>query len=91
MLNIELNASEDINKYMETLNYNHKFLKNYQYLIYQYFLSKYYLKKDLLLLWLSVGRGKILLSIACGISGITSKMFDKIIILSPKSIQDEFK
>lgn len=91
MLNIELNASEDINKYMETLDYNHTFLKNYQYLIYQYFLSKYYLKKDLLLLWLSVGRGKTLLSIACGISGIASKMFDKIIILSPKSIQDEFK
>lgn len=86
-----LNASKEINEYIESLNINHKFLKDYQYLIYQYFLSKYFKNKQLLLLWLSVGKGKTLLSISCGIAGLQSKMFDKIIILSPKSIQDEFK
>lgn len=88
----ELNysASKEINDYIESLNMTHNFLKNYQYIIYQYFMSKYYKDKDMLLLWLSVGRGKTLLSIVCGIAGIRSGMFDKIIILSPKSVQDEF-
>lgn len=39
---------------------------------------------------MSVGRGKTLLSISCAIEGLKKKMFDKIVILSPKAVQDEF-
>lgn len=85
-----LNASDDINDYISSLNLNHKFLKDYQYLIYQYFLSKWCKKRNMLLLWLSVGRGKTLLSISCGIAGLKTKMFKRVVILSPKAIQDEF-
>lgn len=83
-------ASMDINKYIQSLSRKHKFLKDYQYLIYQYFLSDYMKNRNLLLCWLSVGRGKTLLSISCAIAGIESKLFKRIIILSPKTIQDEF-
>lgn len=86
-----LSASSAINEYISSLDMNHKFLKNYQYLILQYFMSKYCKKRDMLLLWLSVGRGKTLLSIACGIAGLKTKMFKRVVILSPKAIQDEFK
>lgn len=85
-----LSASLDINAYMSKLSRKHKFLKDYQYLIFQYFLSSYMQTRDVLLCWLSVGRGKTLLSIACGIAGLESKRFARIIILSPKTIQDEF-
>ena len=39
---------------------------------------------------MEVGTGKTLTSLACGIGGIESKKFNKIVILSPKAIQDEF-
>lgn len=84
-------ASDDINKYIQSLSLKHPFLKDYQYLIYQYFLSKYFADKQLLVLWMTVGSGKTLLSISCGIAGLKTGMFNKVIILSPKSIQDEFR
>lgn len=84
-------ASDVINKYIASLSQVHPFLKNYQYLIYQYFLSDHFKDKQLLILWMTVGSGKTLLSISCGIAGLNTKMFDKVVILSPKSIQDEFK
>ena len=84
-------ASAEINKYIKSLSTKHAFLKDYQYLIYQYFLSEYFVDKMLLILWMTVGSGKTLLSISCGIAGLRTKMFDKVVILSPKSIQDEFR
>lgn len=83
-------ASDKINKFVKNINTQHKFLKNYQALILRYFMSKEFENKDMLLLWLAVGRGKTLLSLACAIAGINTKKFNKIIILSPKAIQDEF-
>ena len=85
-----LSASAEINKYIDTLPTKHKFLKDYQYLILQYFLSPHFENKQLLLLWLAVGRGKTLLSIACAIAGLDKGMFKQVIILCPKSIIDEF-
>ena len=87
---LKLSANKTINDFIKKLPMEHMFLKNYQYVIYQYFLSKHFSDKQLLLLWLSVGRGKTLLSVACAIAGIQSHMFERVIILSPKAIQDEF-
>lgn len=83
-------ASNEINKYVEQLPRNHKFLNNYQTLIMNYFMSNKFKDKNVLLLYLAVGRGKTLLSIACGIMGLRSGMFKRVVILSPKSVQDEF-
>ena len=85
------NASESINDYIETLPTKHKFLKNYQYIILQYFLSEHFADKQLLLLWLAVGRGKTLLSLACAIAGIDKGMFKRVVVLCPKAIIDEFE
>ncbi len=85
------NASENINDYIETLPTKHKFLKNYQYIILQYFLSEHFADKQLLLLWLAVGRGKTLLSLACAIAGIDKGMFKRVVVLCPKAIIDEFE
>ena len=83
-------ASDEINNYILSLKYDHKFLTDYQDIILKYFNSAYCKKRSMLLFWLAVGRGKTMLSLACGIAGIKRKVFNKIIVLSPKSIQDEF-
>lgn len=83
-------ASEEINDYIIKLDSSHKFLTDYQTIILKYFQSKYFKNKNLLLLWLAVGRGKTLTSLSCAIASLKSKLFNNIVILSPKSIQDEF-
>ena len=83
-------ASKEINDYVDTLPRTHKFLNNYQTIILNYFMSNKFKNKNVLLLYLAVGRGKTLLSIACGISGLKSGVFKRVVILSPKSVQDEF-
>ena len=83
-------ASKEINDYILSLEYDHKFLTDYQDIILKYFNSKYCQKRSMMLFWLAVGRGKTMLSLACGIAGINKKAFKRIIVLSPKSIQDEF-
>lgn len=83
-------ASDEINKYVKTLSQHHKFLNNYQTLILNYFMSDKFKDKNVLLLYLAVGRGKTLLSISCGISGLKSGLFKRVVILSPKAVQDEF-
>lgn len=89
MINVN-NASKEINDYIRTINTNHKFLTDYQAIILNYFNSKLFSDKNILLLWLAVGRGKTLTSLSCAIAGINSKKYKQIVILSPKSIQDEF-
>lgn len=44
-----------------------------------------------LLLYFTVGCGKTLTALGCGYAGIKEGNFKNVIILSPKSIQDEFK
>lgn len=88
---LSLNASAAINKFISNLSFDHAFLKNYQYLIYQYFMSEHFKDKNLLVLWMTVGSGKTLLSISCGIAGLKTGMFERVVILCPKSIQDEFR
>lgn len=83
-------ASEEVNKFVETLPRKHKFLNNYQTIILNYFMANKFKNKNVLLLYLAVGRGKTLLSIACGIAGLKSGEFKRVVILSPKSVQDEF-
>lgn len=83
-------ASKEINDYVLSLKYDHKFLTDYQDIILKYFMSKFCQHRSMLLFWLAVGRGKTMLSLACGISGIKINKFKRIIVLSPKSIQDEF-
>ena len=68
-----------------------RFLKRYQEMIVDYFNSKAFRDKVLLLLYMEVGTGKTLTSLACGIEGLKSGMFKRIIILSPKAVQDEFE
>ncbi len=84
-------ASDKINKYMEHLDLTHNFLTNYQTAVFKYFESDLFRNKRLLLLWLSVGRGKTLLSISCGIAGLENGEFKRIVIMSPKSVQNEFE
>lgn len=84
-------ASTRINNWMAKLDLHHPFLKTYQYAIQQYFLSPFCKNKDILLFWLTVGSGKTLLSLSCAIAGLEADMFQRVVILSPKSIQDEFK
>lgn len=83
-------ASPEINKFVEESDWNHKFLKDYQKLTLNYFLSDYCKTRDMLLIWFAVGRGKTLMALACAIAGLRSSMFKRVIILSPKTIQDEF-
>ena len=79
-------------KYLSTLSEHDKsFLTPYQSFIVRYFTSEQFKNKVLLLLYMEVGTGKTLTSLACGIEGIRTNLFSKIIILSPKSVQDEFK
>lgn len=71
-------------------NDEYDFLTSYQKFILEYFHSNEFKDKILLLLYMEVGTGKTLTSLSCGISGIKSGMFKRIVILSPKSVQDEF-
>jgi len=62
-------------------------LKDYQQKIVNYFIKS---DKTAILFYLTVGSGKTLTSLACAVYGLEHNLFDEIIILSPKSIQDEF-
>jgi hypothetical protein len=84
-------VSDKINSYIEHLERKHRFLKGYQKIIQDYVFSSLFKTKQMLLCWLAVGRGKTMTSLACGITGIDHGTFDRIIILSPKSIQNEFE
>lgn len=63
-------------------------LMNYQEKIKDFFLNS---NRDILLLYMLVGTGKSISSLACGIQGLESGKFKNIVILSPKSVQAEFK
>lgn len=81
-----------INKYFSILDGGDKsFLTKYQENIVSYFKSTDFKDKVLLLLYMEVGTGKTLTSLVCGIEGIKLNMFKRIVILSPKSVQDEFE
>ena len=62
-------------------------LTNYQQKILKFFKTK---TKNVLLMYLTVGSGKTLLSLACAIDALNSGKAKQIIILTPKSIQHEF-
>lgn len=62
-------------------------LLNYQTKITNYFLKN---SKDVLLLYMKVGTGKTLTSLNCAIQAIFTKKFNKIIVLAPKGVFDEF-
>ena len=67
------------------------FMMPYQSFIVKYFNSPSFTSKTLLLLFMEVGTGKTLTSLVCGIEGLRSKQFKRVIVLSPKSVQDEFE
>lgn len=80
-----------IDKYILTLKREEKqILTKYQLKILNYFNSPAGRDKILLLLYMDVGTGKTLTSLACGIEALRLKLFKQIIILSPKSVQNEF-
>ena len=85
-------STSGVIKYVSSLNSDDReFLTKYQLHIVNYFKSASFKNKILLLLYMEVGTGKTLTSLACGIEGIRLKLFKRIIILSPKSVQDEFE
>lgn len=85
-------SQSGVSKYVSSLNKDDKeFLTKYQSHIVNYFKSASFKNKLLLLLYMEVGTGKTLTSLACGIEGIKLKLFKRIVILSPKSVQDEFE
>ena len=63
-------------------------LTNYQKQILEYFEKS---NHTVLLLYLTVGCGKTLTSLACAVESVKKFPDTEIIILSPKSVQDEFK
>ena len=63
-------------------------LTNYQKQILDYFKKS---NHTVLLLYLTVGCGKTLTSLACAVESVNKFPDTEIIILSPKSVQDEFK
>ena len=67
-----------------------KFLTSYQRFITEYFKSAAFSNKVLLLLYMEVGTGKTLTSLVCGIDGLNDGRFKRVVVLSPKSVQDEF-
>lgn len=81
-------SSTTLEKYIKLSGGNAKFT-SYQSKIIDYFNKSY--EETLLLLYMEVGTGKTLTSLACAIEGLKNKKFKKIVILSPKSIQDEFE
>ena len=66
------------------------FLTSYQRFITEYFKSPSFRNKVLLLLYMEVGTGKTLTSLVCGVDGLNDGRFKRVIVLSPKSVQDEF-
>lgn len=66
------------------------FLTDYQQKILKYVQSNEFDKKRLLLLYMDTGTGKTLTSLACAASLLSEGKAKRIIILSPKSIQEEF-
>jgi len=69
---------------------NKSFLTAYQQTISQYFNSSKFKDKNLLLLYMETGTGKTLTSLVCALEGLKKHTFNHVIILSPKSVQDEF-
>ena len=91
MLLISKNAVERlINDDRFTLPHERSFLTNYQRFITEYFKSKAFAEKVMLLLYMEVGTGKTLTSLVCGIDGLADGRFKRVVVLSPKSVQDEF-
>lgn len=68
-----------------------EFLTGYQKFITAYFKSDKFKDKLMLLLYMEVGTGKTLTSLVCGVEGLNSKRFKRVVVLSPKSVQDEFQ
>lgn len=63
-------------------------LTSYQTKIQNFFLKTH---QTVLLLYMKVGTGKTLTSLACAIKAVETGKYENIIILSPKSVQHEFK
>lgn len=86
-------SSDAVDRLMNSVMFggdNKKFLTGYQRFITEYFASEKFKSKTMLLLYMEVGTGKTLTSLVCGVNGLKSKMFKRVIVLSPKSVQDEF-
>ena len=62
----------------------------YQAKILEYVQTKTFLNKKLLLLYMETGTGKTLTSLVSAISLLERKLVKRIVLLSPKSIQNEF-
>ena len=85
-------SESGIYKYLDKLSGgDKKTFTKYQQVIIKYFTSDEFKKNILLLLYMEVGTGKTLTSLACGIEAIKRKLFKRIVILSPKSVQNEFE
>lgn len=85
-------SESGIYKYLNKLSGgDKKAFTDYQKIIIKYFTSNSFKNKNLLLLFMEVGTGKTLTSLACCLEAIKLKKFKRIIILSPKSVQNEFE
>ena len=93
MISLSRSACERYIEFISSFKHNRNkhFLTRYQEIIVNYFKSSAFRDKQLLLLFMEVGTGKTLTSLACGIEGLKSGEFKKIVILSPKAVQDEFE
>ena len=85
-------ASDEINEFIKTLKWNKRSFLMYQDITAQYFNSKYMKNNDMLLLYWDMGSGKTIGSLLCAITALDNAKndYNKIVVLSPKSIQDGF-
>lgn len=81
---------EEINEYVKSISSEYENINIYQEITARYFNSKFMNKSDMLLLYWDMGSGKTIGSLLCAIRALEDSNYDRIIILSPKSIQEVF-
>ena len=80
----------EINEFVKSISSEYENLNIYQEITARYFNSDFMKKSDMLLLYWDMGSGKTIGSLLCAIRALESSNYDRIIVLSPKSIQEVF-
>lgn len=86
-------VNKEINTYVKSIKGEYENINLYQEITAKYFTSKFMKKSEMLLLYWDMGSGKTIGSLLCAIRALEEGEkhgYKRIILLSPKSIQDVF-
>lgn len=86
-------VNKEINAYVKSIKGEYENINLYQEITAKYFTSKFMRKSEMLLLYWDMGSGKTIGSLLCAIRALEEGEkhgYKRIILLSPKSIQDVF-